>query len=327
MAIGTIRLRPLKKNVRNDIVPPVAKPAPVETPPSNELHEQKETVFDYTQLRGIDNLRIAVVAESEIVAKDYVCSLYTNLIEITRGTRISAYISKHETLMMLDETKRNISDIISTPKNTKSVRSDNMFTNGEYEIVIGEAANQRLSVNVYFSCLSYGSISAATGADAVFVILNKSNPIITSQTVASLRNSLLPKLATWIVMGFEREHIFYSSELDYPPTDQYMKSVAALYGVPSQVGESLCFVQQYGGLVVEEEENGLPVCKTVSNCREYTPVACCLPLLSLITDIQKENICEGTAFSLIRRCIKDIIIANDDATETWRIKAKTEEVK
>ncbi|MBR3802340.1 MAG: hypothetical protein IKK37_02705 [Clostridia bacterium] len=326
MAFGTIRLRPVKQPVQTAFVPPVVTPPPVEPKPNNEYAPQKETVFEYNQVRGIDNLRIAVVAENETVAKDYVCSLYSDLLELACGTMLSVYISKHETSMMIDETKRNIEDIISTPKNTKTRCPEGIFTNGIYEIVVGEAANQHVSVNVYFNCLSYGSISAAANADAVFVILNKSNLGTTAQAVESMRAALPSKAVSWIVTGFEREHIFYSSDLDYPPSSQYIKKVSDLYGVPSN-GDTLCLAQQYGGLVVEEAENGLPVYMTISSCREYTPVACSLPLLFSITDLQKTYQNEGTAFSVISRYIQGIINQNNNAAEKWCKRTATEDAK
>jgi len=66
---------------------------------------------------------------------------------------------------------------------------------------------------------------------------------------------------------------------------------------------------------------------TISSCREYTPVACSLPLLFSITDLQKTYQNEGTAFSVISRYIQGIINQNNNAAEKWCKRTATEDAK
>lgn len=344
MAIGTIRLCPADPSVKKERPEKTPKPETSKrTERKNinlphidfEKHNKKkirddktkseetklavkEPVLNYTPNEGMDNISIAVVAENKVSAKDFVCGMYCNLLDFSRGSQLSVYVRERKTLNMLTETKQYLEEVISNPKNTKIKCSEEMAEVDNYVIVMGEAANQKLTLNLNISCYSYDNIGSATQADAVFVILNKSDATVTKETFTRLSNSLPGKKICWVITGFERENVYYSSDLDVPPSDVFRRRTEEFFGMQCKNGDSIYFAQQYGGLVVEETEGSVPVYTTVPVCRDYVPAACCLPVIYSVLDICKACTEKSVAIETASRMIIGIISSTGAVSDSWR---------
>lgn len=345
MAVGTIKVCPAESYEKKERKPfsfrkPEKKPKKKpEAKPSNVSHienatsdikteriaedvkyDNKEPALVFKHNEGMDNISIAVVAENEVMAKDFVCGMYSNLLDFSRGSSLSVYVREHRTLTMLTETKQYLEEVISNPKDSKIRCSEEMSVVDSYVIVMGEAANQKLSLNVYINCMSYQNIAGAAQADAIFVILNKSDAAVTKETVERLSGSVPGRAISWVVTGLERKNIYYSSDLNLPPSSRLFEQLTEYFGIPCSNGNSIYFAQQYGGIVVEETEGSVPVYSTISNCREYTPVACCLPLVYSVLDIFQAREEKGIVIDTVSKMIRLIIGGTRNISDSWRKK-------
>lgn len=305
MAIGNICIHLLEntkkektkiKLATNDNKPISEQPgdSPI---PSPKIEEIKA---DFNPNEGVDNLNVAIVAPNAIQAKDYLCGIYYDFINLTQGSPLSVYTRHHESIKMLTETKQYLERVVSNRTGTKIDFGSDSAVLPVYTLILGLAARQKHSLNLHFRCLGYDSASQATSSDIVLVIVNSADSGITGEVISGISSSMGSKSVTWVITGFVRENPFFALELDSFPNFSVTGQLKNKYGIPCKNGDSVSYAQQYGGLVIEETKGSVPVYTTNSKCREYTPVACSLPLAYALESFK--TTCDANRVTLHQIC-------------------------
>lgn len=279
---------------------------------------------NYTPNEGVDDLSIAIVAANEVQAKDFVCSLYCNLTALTQTSELSFYTRQHHTIAMLTETKQYLERVLMNPSGRK-ITCTNSEVYSEYILSLGQTANQKLSLNLHFYCCSYDNAVRASGADIVLVLVNTADTQITAEQIAGTGKAFGNRPVTWVFTGFARENIYYTPELDIAPSSSVTRKIKSSFSQCMKNGDSICYAQQYGGIVIEEHEGNLPVYTTIAECREYTPVACSLPLAYSLTTFRKTCDESRTAVHKICDMLNSILRKGGEISNGWHEKHLTAE--
>lgn len=322
MAFGSISIRMLqdvkekeakkKISLSTGAEPPVKDPIDITPPVQNEpVKEEKSYVEEinagFTPNYVTDTLRIAIVAADTVQAKDFVCALYYSLSDFFSNTGITSFTRDHSTIKMVTGTKQYLERVIFNSPGHSVTCSSELAATDSYTFILGQAANQKLSLNLNFSCFSYANAETAKAADLVLILLNKSDRELTKETVAGLAGRFSARPVSWVITGFEREKIYYSSEINVPPSEALKSKLKEALDIPMKNSDQICYAQQYGALAVESHEGALPVYTVLSECREYTPTACSLSLVYSFLQYGKNCPNNGSVVSAIYGIIKSVV--------------------
>lgn len=323
MAIGTIRVIPLeqagekKKNKRKtprlkmnkpDIKMPEKKTKEME-PKSIKKEPIIPDDIDFTKVEAVDNLNIAIIAENVAIANDFICGIYYNFIEVARIAQLSVHSNDESTLNTVTSIKKFLGRIVDKPNETKISRDETVSINNNFSIAIRPIFNQRLVLNVNFKCLVYDAVQSYTDADLTYIILNQCNKALTQETIKNIESTLSSASINWVITGYESESVSYNSKFAEPPSDTLVEKLIDKLGISLKEDDKVYFSQMYGGIEVENNENGMPVYSVLPTYIEYTPVACCYPLILSIIDIDYKGIKKGLAIKYA--AIQSKLIADD----------------
>lgn len=295
---------------------------------AEEEHNESEITYPDYEVNGmvnygdgLDEVRIAIIAPTMIQAKDFVCSMYCNMLSFVEGRELSLYTRDHPTILLLSEAKQNLEMMATKPVGTAIRNNLTGYNNGMHTVTVGQTGNQTVSLDIHFLCGTYSDMSAVASAESVIVLLNFYDESMSAENVNSMVSMLGNRNINWVVSGFEGEKIYYSSDLTSPPPVALRKKIKEKFNVLTKKGDTLSYVQAYGGLIVTGREENEPVYGAVRDCRDYFPIGCEYPLVTALCDIAEHRSNKGAALALMENKVKEITKAKR-TSPAWKEKYK-----
>ncbi len=266
MAFGTIQVveaapRPASRPKRPP-APAASRPAPT---PSGQ---------------GV--VEIAVIVPTLAEADDLLCGVYFNLEELLSGSDLSVYTRDLAVITRLVEIKQDLETRCTAPVGQESLRTvpeGSAPLNGAL-LTLGESGRQTVSLDLRFRCVTPASLSAASGADVVWVLLGQDESA--RQLAETVARQMPDRSVFWLVTGFERKFALLANDPSLTLGARERKEMCAGLGVPRAPGDHVGFVQLYGGLEFVRRDGEGAVVRTHQRHREYTPAACHLPVYTAV---------------------------------------------
>ncbi len=334
MAVGKISVRlakpipkqnkPVNKEIPSEVkqsapvipAPPVIPEPPVIPAPPVIPEVRDVNIQPLSGGVGADSIRVCVAAPTVAQAKDFVCGLYYNMLSFLESSGLSLYTRDRTTLSMLTETKQYLEYAVSKRIGTELKYNPQQWDSATYVLTVSKAANQKLSTDMHFKCISYSQLGSANGGEALFVLLNCSQ---TDASYEPLFASLSQRPVNWIISGFEKEKIYYCEEPDSPPPARLRENFKQRVSLTVKNADTVSFAQVYGGLTVERNEGGLPVYTTIAACRDYLPISCDIAFVGFMLDVKKRQSAGNTgALSLISGMIEETVFRKGAPAASWR---------
>lgn len=266
MAFGSIQVVSLEQ-------PQAApRPAPEMTRPAPEA-------------AGRGTVDIVLAAPTLAEADDFLCGVYFNLGQVLSGSSASVYTRQLAAITRLVEIKQELELRCAAPVGQESVRTipEGSAPLTGTVLTLSRSGSQTLALDLRFRCVTPAALSTAGSADAVWVLLGQDEA---SRSMAqAVRRELPGRAVFWIAAGFEGRYILPANHPSHALDAAARGEMCARLGVPCTPGDSVGFAQTYGALEpVRRGGQGEAVVRTHQRCREYTPVACHLPVYKTLEE-------------------------------------------